>query len=44
VTDRVIDEVRAWQSLPLDAIYPMLYLDALRVKVKDQGRVSNKTI
>jgi len=44
VTDSVLDEVRQWQSRPLDAIYPILYLDALQVKVKDQGRVSNKAI
>lgn len=44
VTDAVIDEVRAWQTRPLDALYPILYLDALMVKVKDQGRVSNKAI
>ena len=44
VTDGVIDEVRAWQSRPLDPVYPILYLDALQVKVKDQGRVSNKAI
>src|SRR5205085_8927077 len=44
VTDAVIDEVRSWQSRPLDALYPILYLDALQVKVKDQGRVSNKAI
>ena len=44
VTDAVIDEVRTWQSRPLDAVYPILYLDALQVKVKDQGRVSNKAI
>lgn len=44
VTDGVIDEVRAWQSRPLDALYPILYLDALQVKVRDQGRVSNKAI
>ncbi len=44
VTDSVIDEVRAWQTRPLDALYPILYLDALQVKVKDQGRVSNKAI
>ena len=44
VTDAVIDEVRAWQSRPLDALYPILYLDALQVKVRDQGRVSNKAI
>src|SRR6201989_3553436 len=44
VTDAVLDEVRAWQSRPLDAVYPMLYLDALQVKVKSQGRVVNKAI
>ncbi len=44
ITDGVIDEVRSWQSRPLDAVYPILYLDALQVKVKDQGRVSNKAI
>lgn len=44
VTDAVIDEVRAWQTRPLDPLYPILYLDALVVKVKDQGRVSNKAI
>lgn len=44
VTDAVLDEVRAWQSRALDEVYPVLYLDALQVKVKDQGRVSNKAI
>jgi putative transposase len=44
VTDAVLDEVRAWQSRPPDAVYPILYLDALQVKVKSQGRVSNKAI
>jgi putative transposase len=44
ITDAVLDEVRAWQSRPLDAVYPILYLDALQVKVKSQGRVVNKAI
>ena len=44
VTDAVLDEVRARQSRPLDAVYPILYLDALQVKVKSQGRVMNKAI
>ena len=44
VTDAVLDEVRAWQSRSLDAVYPILYLDALQVKVKSQGRVTNKAI
>jgi putative transposase len=44
VTDAVLDEVRAWQARPLDVVYPVLYLDALQVKVKSQGRVVNKAI
>jgi putative transposase len=44
VTDEVLDEVRAWQARPLDSVYPILYLDALQVKVKSQGRVVNKAI
>jgi putative transposase len=44
VTDGVIDEVRSWQSRPLDALYPILYLDALQVKIKAEGRISNKAI
>src|SRR3954451_5841233 len=44
VTDAVLDEVRQWQARPLDSVYPVLYLDAIQVKVKSQGRVINKTI
>jgi putative transposase len=44
VTDAVLDEVRAWQARPLDSVYPILYLDALQVKVKSQGRVTKKAI
>jgi putative transposase len=44
VTDEVLDEVRSWQSRPLDSVYAILYLDALQVKVKSQGRVVNKAI
>lgn len=44
VTDAVLEEVRAWQSRPLDAVYPILYLDALKIKVKSEGRVVNKSI
>ncbi len=44
VTDGVIDEVRAWQSRPLDPLYPILYLDALQVKIKLEGRITNKAI
>ena len=44
VTDAVLDEVRAWQGRPLDPVYPIVYLDALQLKVKSQGRVINKAI
>jgi putative transposase len=44
VTDAVIDEVRAWHSRPLDAIYPILYLDCIMVKIRDGGHILNKAI
>jgi putative transposase len=44
VTDAVMEEVRAWQNRPLSAVYPILYLDAIQVKVRSQGRVINKAI
>ena len=43
VTDAVLDEVKQWQQRPLDAVYPIVYLDALVVKVRDQGVVQNKS-
>jgi putative transposase len=42
ITDAVLAEVTAWQSRPLEAVYPILYLDALVVKVKDSHQVRNK--
>ena len=44
VTDAVADEVKIWQSRPLDATYPIVYMDAVRVKVRDNGHVSNKAV
>jgi putative transposase len=44
VTDAVLEEVRAWQNRPLDETYPILYLDALMVKIRDGGHVQNKAI
>ena len=44
VTDEVLDEVRAWQSRPLEKLYPILWLDGLRVSVNHEGRVSQRTI
>ena len=43
VTSAVLEEVKAWQGRPLDAVYPIVYLDALVIKVRDQGTVSNKS-
>ena len=42
VTNEVIDEVKAWQSRPLDNVYPMVYLDALVIKIQQDKRVINK--
>jgi len=42
VTDAVLEEVKAWQSRPLEAFYPVIYLDALVVKVRDGAHVTNR--
>lgn len=44
VTDSVMDEVRAWQNRPLDPLYPIVYMDALQIKVRQDGRVINKAV
>lgn len=44
VTDAVAEDVRQWQGRPLDAAYPILYLDCLHVKVRDSGSVSAKAV
>lgn len=44
VTEAVVEEVKAWQSRPLDTLYPILYMDALMVKIRDSGHISNKAI
>ena len=44
VTDAVLDEVAEWQGRPLEAFYPLVFLDALRIKVRDEGTVRNKAI
>jgi putative transposase len=42
VTDAVLDDVREWQQRPLEDVYPILFLDALIVKIRDGGAVRNK--
>jgi len=44
VTEAVMEEVKTWQSRPLDEVYPILYMDALRVKVRDGAHIQNKAI
>ena len=44
VTDAVLDEVATWQSRPLEPAYPLVFFDALRVKVRDEGLVRNKAV
>lgn len=44
VTDEVLDEVAEWQNRPLEPLYPLVFFDALRVKVRDEGTVRNKAV
>lgn len=44
VTDAVAEEVRIWQNRPLDAVYPIVYMDAIRVKARGNGHVANKAV
>jgi putative transposase len=44
VTDSVIDEVGAWQARPLESTYAIVFFDALRVKIRDEGLVKNKAV
>lgn len=44
VTDAVLDDVKTWQNRPLDHIYPIVFLDALVVKIKDGRQIINKSV
>lgn len=44
ITDAVIEEVTAWQNRPLEPTYAIVYFDALRVKIRDEGLVRNKAV
>ena len=44
VTDAVLDEVKEWQNRPLDAVYPVVYLDAIHLKIRTSGRVTNRAV
>jgi putative transposase len=44
VTDSVLEEVKTWQDRPLEALYPIVYLDALMVKMRQDGKVENRAV
>jgi len=44
VTDGIQEEVKAWQDRPLEALYPIVYLDALMVKMRQDGKVDNRAV
>ena len=44
ITDEVMEEVLAWQGRPLETMYPIVYFDALRLKIRDEGVVRNKAV
>src|ERR687893_852718 len=44
VTDAVLDEIAAWQCRPLEPVYPLVFFDALRAKIRDEGLVRNKAV
>jgi putative transposase len=44
VTEAVTEEIKLWQSRPLDEVYPIVYLDAVRIKVRHNGQVINKAV
>lgn len=44
VTDTVVEAVIEWQNRPLERMYPIVYFDALRVKIRDEGTVKNKAV
>ena len=44
VTDAILDEIAEWQNRPLEALYSLVFFDALRVKIRDEGTVRNKAV
>lgn len=44
ITDKLIDEVKAWQTRPLESVYPFVWLDAIHYKIRDKGRYESKAV
>ena len=42
ITDRIIPDIREWQTRPLDPIYPFCFMDAIHYKIKEDGRIVNR--
>src|SRR4051812_8998280 len=42
--DAVLDEIAAWQARPLEPVYPLIFFDALRVKIREEALVRNKAV
>lgn len=43
-TDAVFEEIAEWQNRPLEALYPLVFFDTIRVKIRDEGTVRNKAV
>ncbi len=44
ITDKIIDTVKQWQSRPLEPVYPIVWLDAIFYKIREEGQVKNKAV
>lgn len=44
ITNRVLDDVKSWQSRPLESVYPLVWLDAIHYKVKEDGSIKTKAV
>ena len=44
ITDRVLEDIKRWQNRPLESVYPIVWLDAIHYKVKDQGSIKTKAV
>lgn len=44
ITDRIIPEIKEWQNRPLESVYPLIWLDAMHYKVRDDGQVKSKAV
>lgn len=44
ITDRIIPEIKEWQNRPLESVYPVIWLDAMHYKVREEGQVKSKAV